>query len=732
MSPSPEADETSAGPPKQGPRTPESTRDKGTGTKGPGTEGTRTEGTEHAQGTERTGQGTEQAEPTAHGDPGDAPAAKGTSRQVRRRRALGIGAAVVAVLVVIGIVPQTRAAVGREAGAATDVALSVLPAPDVTELLDHLPTRNRVLAADGSLIATTWWQNRQVVATAQIAPVMRQAQVAIEDARYADHGSVDPIGLGRAVVSNLTSGDSTGQGGSTIEQQLAKNLVQLQAELSGDDAATDASTDKTVSRKLDDMVLAAHLARARSKDQLLTDYLNVVYYGEGAYGVQAAAERYFGTTADKLTLPQAALLAGLVQSPSAYDPLVHPEAALARRNVVLAAMREQGLMSAARYRAVARSALGLDPQKPIQGCISSDHPFFCAYAVSAVHANAQLGDSQATRDQAWKVGGLTVTTTLDPAVQKAADAAIKGRSLPSSLHDAVAVVRPGTGAVLALGQDIPYGTGAGRSTQSYAIDARDGGAAAFQGGSTFKTFTLATALAQGWNLDSDIDAPDSGTPVALSSFKSCVGLAGGTWAPRNAPGDPSGRMSLRTAFEKSVNTAFVALEADVGICEVRDLAQGLGVTQSDGQPLQPLPSLTLGASNTSPLTMASAYAAFAADGRFCAPTPVASVATASGTLSFASTCRRAVDPKVAEQVRDGLRAVVESGTGDGAAIDGVDVGGKTGTTDTSASTWFTGVTDNLAASVWVGDLSGGTHDRLYGGDIAAPLWRSVVTPVAGD
>lgn len=678
----------------------------------------------------RPGSGSEEVTRRA---PHEMPEAKGTSREVRRRRALGIGAAVAAVLVVIGIVPQTRDAVSREAGAATDAALSVLPAPDVSELLDSLPTRNRIVAADGSLIATTWWQNRVVVTTAQIAPVMRQAQVAIEDARYADHGSFDPIGLGRAVVSNVTSGDSTGQGGSTIEQQLAKNLVQLQAELSGDEAATDASTDKTVSRKLDDMVLAAHLARARSKDQLLTDYLNVVYYGEGAYGVQAAAERYFGTTADKLTVAQAALLAGLVQSPSAYDPLVNPKAALARRNTVLAAMRDQGLMSAARYRTLSRSALGLDPQKPTQGCVASDHPFFCAYAVSAVHANAQLGDSQATRDRAWKVGGLTVTTTLDPAVQKAADVAIEDRSLPSSLHDAVAVVRPGTGAVLALAQDIPYGTGDGHSMQSYAIDARQGGVAAFQGGSTFKTFTLATALAQGWNLDSDIDAPESGTPIALSSFKSCVGLAGGTWAPGNAPGDPSGQMSLRTAFEKSVNTAFVVLEADVGICEVRDLAQSLGVTQSDGQPLQPLPSLTLGASTTSPLTMASAYAAFVADGRFCPPTPVASVTTASGgTLAFTASCSQAVDPQVAEQVRDGLRAVVESGTGDAAAIDGVDVGGKTGTTDTSASTWFTGVTDDLAASVWVGDLSGGTHDKLYGGDIAAPLWRSVIKPVAGD
>lgn len=198
-----------------------------------------------------------------------------------------------------------------------------------------------------------------------------------------------------------------------------------------------------------------------------------------------------------------------------------------------------------------------------------------------------------------------------------------------------------------------------------------------------------------------------------------------------AYGAQSGQSMQSTALANSVNTAFVALEAKVGICQVRDVAQALGVRQSDGQDLQPLPSLTLGASPTAALPLAAAYATFAADGRYCEPTPLASATGPSGALAFDPQCRQVLDPAIAEQVRQALREVVNSGTGTSASIPGTWVGGKTGTTDTSASTWFTGITTDLAASVWVGDPAGGSYRSIYGGDVAAPLWRRIIEPVAG-
>lgn len=663
---------------------------------------------------------------------GGAAAATETAKPTHsRRKRAGIAALIVLALIAVTlIIPPLRSAAGRATGRVADAVLSALPAPDVSQLLAHLPQRNRILAADNSVIAQTWWQDRTVVSTEAIAPVMRQAQIAIEDARFYEHASFDPIGLARAIVSNTTSGDLTGQGASTIQQQLAKNLVQLQAQLDESDAGVTASTDKSLSRKFDDLVLAAHLETSRSKDQILTDYLNVVYYGEGAYGVEAAARRYFGTTAAKLTLPQAALLAGLVQSPSADDPLQNPQAATDRRAQVLAAMLKEGYIDDAQYQAALAAPLGLDPVSAAQGCASSDHPQFCDFAVRRLQAAPELGDSAQARKQAWNLGGLTLKTTLDPTVQKATNAAIKAQKLPGdAFHDAAAVVRPSTGAVLALGQDVPYGTGTGRSTQSYALDAVDGGAAAFQAGSTFKTFTLAAAFANGYTPNSRIDVPESGASIRFGDSSACGGSTGGTWAPENVKGDPTGRMTLTAAFAASVNTAFAELESKVGVCTVRETAQALGARQSDGSELEPVAALTLGVDTTSPLTMAGAYAAFANNGTYCTPTPLASVTGAGRDATFAPQCRKAVDPDVAAQVSQTLRAVVRDGTGAAARISGVQVGGKTGTTDTSANTWFTGIAPDLAASVWVGDPAGGSYDKLYGSDVAAPLWRRIVAPV---
>ncbi|MBO3143719.1 transglycosylase domain-containing protein [Dermatophilus congolensis] len=651
----------------------------------------------------------------------------------RLKRILLFFLAVIAVFVALLAIPVTRNAVSTGAGKALDAALRLAPTSDVSKLLDKLPERSRILAADGTEIAQSWWQNRVVVKTDQIAPVMRQAQIAIEDVRFYEHGSSDLQSIGRAAIANATSGDATGQGGSTIEQQLAKNITQLQAELDNSAKGIKASTDKTLSRKIDDVILAAHLSDGRGKEQVLTDYLNLVYYGNGAYGVEAAAQRYFNTHASDLTLPQAALIAGLVQSPSAYDPMKHPKAATNRRNQVLDAMHANGMIPEDKYKEAKESDLGLKPTATYQGCANSKQPWMCQFAVSRLLASPEFGKTREDRQKTWETGGLTLTTTMDVKAQKSVDQTLKNPGLPSrTMHASAAVVRAKTGEVLAIGQDVPYGNGKGRTTQSMSIDAVDGGKAAYQAGSLFKVFTMAAALANGYGPASIINAPVSGTPMNVGTFKTCKSVGNEIWAPKNAPGDPDGPMTLVEALAKSVNTAFVQLEAQVGLCEVRDTAHKLGVKNTDGSDLELVPSITLGTAITSPLTMASSYAPFTAEanGQHCAPTPLKSLKGREVDITFNSKCNTAVDGQAAANMRSALQQVVHAGTAQKAALPGVPVGGKTGTNDNSTSTWFTGIAPGLAASVWVGDTSGASYDKLYGGTYAAPLWGQIMAPLA--
>lgn len=626
----------------------------------------------------------------------------------------------------------------------TATAATTLDTPvDPNDVNVVLPQRSVILAADGSTLASFWSQDRQVVASSDIAPAMGQAVVAIEDIRFYEHGPLDGQSVLRALVADATSGGLALQGGSTLTQQYAKNLMQQAALDRGDTAEAQAATAKTSTRKLSELTLAVHLEQTMTKDQILTGYLNTIYFGEGAYGVQSAAQRYFGVTAKELTLPQAATLAGLAQSPTDNDPYSHPAQAIQRRAVVLQRMVDSGAITAAQAGAAGATPLELRSGTPTNGCAQSSEPYFCDWVLGRLADLPALGATPQARQQALHLGGLIVRTTLQPATQAAAQAQAAGHipaDDPSGIRDAVAVVQPGTGAVLAMAQDSAYGTGPGQTMVNYAVDQAEGGSSGFQVGSTFKAFTLAAAFTEGIPLDSTVDAPPSGSAWTAAQFRSCQPVDVRGWHPTNVPGDPSGPMGLTEATAKSVNTAFIALEAKVGLCQVRDTAVALGVHSAmPGVSLEPVPSLTLGPYPVSPLTMAASYAAFAADGRYCQPTPFVSVTRDGQPVAVPGPqCSQAISPDVARTVTQALEAVITEGTGTMAAIDRP-AAGKTGTTDNHAATWFAGYTPSVAAAVWVGNPDGNGHPmtdvvvngRRYapvnGGSIAAPIWQRVMS-----
>ena len=627
------------------------------------------------------------------------------------------------------------------------------------EFFDSLPAeyqasplaqQSRILAADGSVIATFYSENRIVVPLSKISESMQKAQVAIEDYRFYEHGGVDIKGIIRAAVTNASSDET--QGASTLTQQFVKLTLQENALYAGDAEAAQDAVRKTLARKIQEAKYAVALEQKLTKPQILEGYLNIAYYGDGAYGVEAAARHYFSTSAAKLTLPQAATLAGIVQSPTYLQPTTNAKAALARRDVVLRRMLDTGVITQAEHDKAVKAKLGLKVQKTGNGCDASKYAFFCDYVYRTILNDKAFGASQDERRQLVKRGGLTVRTTLDPAVQQDAQKAVHKRVPAKNKPDvaaAISVVEPGTGKVLAMAQSKPYGRNAkkGETSVNLNVDRIYGGGSGFQTGSTFKPVTLATALEDGRALRSIVVAPRGGTVFRRSDFKpgNCVDLRPMTYPPYNSEGHEHGPMTLIDATAHSVNTAFVKLESEIGICDVADMADRMGIhlaAPTDvGQPggtastkLRPYGSLTLGSEPVAPLTMAAAYATFAADGTYCAPMPITSVTTRDGTLkkTLKPSCERAMDENIARGVTVALQSVITKGTGRGASI-GRPAGGKTGTTNGSTDVWFAGYTPQMSAAVWVGHehevrplkrftLAGRSYGTVYGATIPAPIW----------
>jgi membrane peptidoglycan carboxypeptidase len=654
-------------------------------------------------------------------------------------------AGVLAAAMLIPIVAATGVLVRNQADKFTTLSLDTNGLPQRSEILDrngHLLTYVYTVdafyyenARNASELHYTGGWNRQPVAYDEISPNMANALVAIEDSRYWEHGAIDLRGTIRAAMNDAQH--KPVQGGSTIAQQYVKNVLLLTAEKADNSQALTAANAPTLSRKLNELRMAVAAEHQESKQQILAGYLNDAFFGEQAYGVEAAAETYFGTTAAKLSVAQAATLAGIVENPTAYDPHTNPALALKRRNTVLARMAQTNNgLTAVEAKADEAKPLGLKFAMLPSGCQSASvgtAGFFCQYVEEAFLRNPAFGKTPMDRAKLLATGGLKIYTTLDPQDQQAATNAVN-YVLPSRSHtynpaknaDTEAVVKPGTGQVMALAENAPYGTGKGQTTINYAVNTAYGGSTGVQTGSSSKLFTLLTALKQGLPFGLTIAAPGSTT---VTGYTNCQGAPAGYYQGQagafnvtNAEGPGSdSNQSLYTGTVQSVNTFFALLEQRVGLCNVVKTAASMGMTRADGTSLfskdggqdsaDNIPSFTLGSVNVSPLSMAAAYATVAARGMYCAPTAILKITDNTGkNMKVPSAgCHRVFSAQVADAANYILQGVLTSGTAAppaGPGGIGRPAAGKTGTSNVEGGAGtpyaaFAGYTPSLMGYVSV-------------------------------
>ena len=642
-----------------------------------------------------------------------------------RRRIRGvfglIALTVAAALVVAGIALPGVLLAGA---ATTTVAHSVRSLPDGIDPTSP-PQPSVLYAADGTTrIATFYSQYRKPVQLKQVSKVMQQAMVAAEDRRFYEHGAVDAKGVLRAAAANLRNG-AVDQGASTLTMQYVRNVLKNDQNVSA--AERKAATQDTLSRKLQEVRYAAELEHTMSKDQILQSYLNIAYFGAGAYGIESAAERFFSTSAAKLTLAQAALLAGLVQSPDAYNPIARDQkSALSRRSYVLDSMKTMGAITPAQATKANAAKIGLKPRGlPTSGCtgVPADHNdwgFYCDYFVRWWDDQSAFGKTPQQRTNKLLSGGFRIVTPMQPTVQATAleqSVGVYGYDDPKALP--IAVVQPGTGRVLAMAVNRHYGLPqAGQndvSTTVAPLISGGGGLTGYQAGSTFKMFTMLAALQNGMPLYSPFDAPSQlPTHWRDSGPNSCDGQ----YCPSNEnPSFMDGMRTMWDGFGRSVNTYFVHLEEQVGADKAVAMAQKLGITfraPSDQQQVKDAVdwgSFTLGVADTTPLDLAEAYATVAADGVHCSALPVTAIfgvdhKKVPGVAD--PKCGRVISPEIAQAATDAARCPVgqqstfgrcNGGTATAVGqIVGRPVAGKTGSSQGNVTETFVGFTPQVAAA----------------------------------
>ncbi|NVM93536.1 penicillin-binding protein [Arthrobacter sp. AETb3-4] len=655
------------------------------------------------------------------------------------------------------------------------VALTGNTATSSIDFFDQLPDEmnvgvpaqsSKILAADGSELATFYDQNRTAVKLADISPFMKKAVIAVEDARYYQHGGIDTKGLMRAVVSMVQGGGR--QGASTITQQYVNNVIIQTYAANGEYDKIKLGGDKTAGDKVREIKLAIAMEKKYSKDDILQGYLNWVLFANGNYGVEAAASYYFGVHAKDLTLPQAALLAGVVNSPTIYDPVANPDNAIARRNLVLANMLDQKMIDKKQYDGAVKAKIDLKIHANKNGCTTAVRAeYFCEYVTNLIVNDARYGKTKSDREKLLYQGGLTVKTTLDPKLQDAAQAQFANftpmTNNPDKVGQALVTVQPKTGNILAMAQNTKLHAPKGQWSTEYnfTVDKFDkggnslGGSGGFDVGSTIKPFTYAEWLNSGHKINDMVDASVRKYPLGFPWRNSC-GSSTGIY-DNNYPGSQDlqnaedGRYSPITAhmgLVLSLNTATVAEAAQLDLCNIQKMmtATGIHLGQDPNKPydLSNVSSL-LGSGEVAPLTMASAFATFASGGVHCDPVALVSITNAKGDKFPVpgANCKQAVRPEVAAGVVHTLQQVLVNGSGWQIGLR-YPAGAKTGTTNDSQQTWTTGFTKGLVTSSWVGspeDKNRSNNGKLIAGQripyvdgatYAGKAWQSYMNAIAGN
>lgn len=648
---------------------------------------------------------------------------------------LFLGVSAICGVLVAGLLVPAAAVTGSSASGSIKF-FDTLPA----ELQVDPPSQSTtVLASDGSVIASLYAENRTKVSLDQMSPYVKDAVIAIEDSRFYEHGGVDTTGIMRALVSTARGNK---QGASTITQQYVNNVINSSLEAEGkSDQVLLNGVNKGVGDKLREMKLAIALEKKFTKEEILEGYLNIVFFNRDAYGIEAASKFFFSTTAKDLTLPQAALLAGLVNSPSFYDPITNPENAKVRRDLVLQSMLTQNKIKQAEYDAAVATPVETKVTPARQGCAySATAPYFCDYVLHLLLNNPAYGADADARVRKVFRGGLTIKTTLDPNAQAVAQAQVEASAgaNPDKWGASLVSVQPGSGKIVSMAQNTQFLEAEGKFNNviNFNVDMKDakgndlGGLGGFQPGSTMKPFTFAEWLNEGKSMNTVLNGAVRKYPLNFRWKNTCPSPVDGAYntaevglgaAPdlQNAEEDWYRPLSVLEGLYNSINTITFASAAQVDLCGIQKIVDAVGIHA--GQTNEPVPmtrlSNLIGATQTSPLTMASAFATFANDGKYCEPIAIESVTDATGAQlpAQATSCRDAIKPEVARGVTYALQEVLNRGSGSLiqpriSTRTSFPIAAKTGTNDPNNSTWVVGFTSGLATASWFGDALG-SQDR---------------------
>jgi penicillin-binding protein 1A len=555
--------------------------------------------------------------------------------------------------------------------------------PDVRKLNHFEPSESsQIFSSEGSLIGILYKENRTWVPIKDIPQKMQEALIATEDSRFYHHGGIDPKGILRAMYANFRGGDIA-QGASTITQQLARNVF--------------LGPERSMKRKIQEILISLQIEKSFSKKDILEFYLNQIYFGAGAYGIESAAQIYFGKHAKALTLPECAMIAGLPAAPSVYSPLVNEKKALERQKVVLSRMAVCGFITPDEEQSARDTQLVFAPKKSEFQMIKQ--PYFTTYAL---HELSTRYDA----DLLYR-GGLKIYTTLDLARQKAASQAIaegmeeaRQQNMNAS-NAAMVAVDPRNGFIVAMvgGREFTQKNQFNRAWQAKRLP-----------GSSFKVFVYGMALEQGYTPETLVD--DVPVTYAIPGSYS--------WSPKNSDGRYSGTLNFRDSLKWSRNVCAVKVLNSVGVDKVIDCAKKMGISDI----LQPNLSLALGSSEVTVLEMASAYGVIATGGKRCKPTTIKFIKDSHGKIIEDNRTPRkeeAMSQATAFTLTEMLQEVVKSGTGTAAQI-GRPAAGKTGTTDEHRDAWFVGFVPQLSCAVWTGNDDNSKMNHVYGGTFAAKIW----------